>query len=153
LRHGLAPRAQAVALECMRGAHRQQRACYLYAFSGPGDVQELELSTSAPSLTALLAFLRNRRAPALESAGRTPRGAPRPERAQHALCPCPDGTLMLMPLRISLSGSSIGGSARVPERSPLRNWQGRGGAAARGICGCARMARGWVGAPGERARA
>ena len=46
----------------MRGAHRQQRACYLYAFSGPGDVQELELSTSAPSLTALLAFLRNRRA-------------------------------------------------------------------------------------------
>ena len=54
---------QAVALECMRGAHRQQRACYLYAFSGPGDVQELELTTSAPSLTQLLAFLRNRRAP------------------------------------------------------------------------------------------
>ena len=53
---------QAVALECMRGAHRQQRACYLYAFSGPGDVQELELTTSAPSLTQLLAFLRNRRA-------------------------------------------------------------------------------------------
>ena len=54
---------QAVALECMRGAHRQQRACYLYAFSGPGDVQELELTTSAPSLTQLLAFLRNRRVP------------------------------------------------------------------------------------------
>lgn len=35
--------AQAVALECMRGAHRQQRACYLYAFSGPRDVKELEL--------------------------------------------------------------------------------------------------------------
>jgi uncharacterized protein with von Willebrand factor type A (vWA) domain len=28
--------AKALALECMRGAHRQQRACYLYAFSGPG---------------------------------------------------------------------------------------------------------------------
>ncbi|KAK9838520.1 hypothetical protein WJX81_004867 [Elliptochloris bilobata] len=51
--------AKAVALECMRSAHRQQRACYLYAFSGPGDVQELELSTSAPSITQLLAFLRN----------------------------------------------------------------------------------------------
>ena len=62
--HGDAAMAlQAVALECMRGAHRQQRACYLYAFSGPGDVQELELTTSAPSLTQLLAFLRNRRAP------------------------------------------------------------------------------------------
>lgn len=24
--------AKAVALECMRGAHRQQRRCYLYAF-------------------------------------------------------------------------------------------------------------------------
>ena len=24
--------AKAVALECMRGAHRQQRQCYLYAF-------------------------------------------------------------------------------------------------------------------------
>jgi uncharacterized protein with von Willebrand factor type A (vWA) domain len=28
--------AKALALECMRGAHRQQRSCYLYAFSGPG---------------------------------------------------------------------------------------------------------------------
>lgn len=28
--------AKALALECMRGAHRQQRPCYLYAFSGPG---------------------------------------------------------------------------------------------------------------------
>ena len=32
---------QAVALECMRGAHRQERACYLYAFSGPRDVQAI----------------------------------------------------------------------------------------------------------------
>jgi len=88
LRHGLAPRAQAVALECMRGAHRQQRACYLYAFSGPGDVQELELSTSAPSLTALLAFLRNRRAHVAQSV--RPLGRRREEhRAMSARCmPC-----------------------------------------------------------------
>ena len=29
--------AKAVALECMRGAHRQQRKCYLYAFRWAGD--------------------------------------------------------------------------------------------------------------------
>ena len=28
--------AKALALECLRGAHRQSRPCYLYAFSGPG---------------------------------------------------------------------------------------------------------------------
>lgn len=28
--------AKAVALECMRGAHRQQRRCYLYAFRWAG---------------------------------------------------------------------------------------------------------------------
>ncbi|KAK9819714.1 hypothetical protein WJX72_001579 [[Myrmecia] bisecta] len=49
--------AKAVALECMRGAHRQQRACYLYAFSGPGDVNELELKVDASSLNELLDFL------------------------------------------------------------------------------------------------
>lgn len=48
---------QAVALECMRGAHRQQRGCHLYAFSGPKDVKELELKVDAPSLLELLAFL------------------------------------------------------------------------------------------------
>lgn len=31
--------AKALALECMRGAHRQQRKCYLFAFSGPGEVR------------------------------------------------------------------------------------------------------------------
>jgi hypothetical protein len=31
--------AKAVAVECMRGAHRQGRACFLYAFSGPGQVR------------------------------------------------------------------------------------------------------------------
>ena len=30
--------AKAVTLECMRSAHRQNRACYLYAFGGPSEV-------------------------------------------------------------------------------------------------------------------
>ena len=29
--------AKALALECLRGAHRQRRQCYLYAFSGPSE--------------------------------------------------------------------------------------------------------------------
>jgi hypothetical protein len=29
--------AKALALECLRGAHRQRRKCYLYAFSGPSE--------------------------------------------------------------------------------------------------------------------
>lgn len=49
--------AKALALECMRGAHRQQRACYLYAFSGPGEVKELQLSVDMQSLDKLLEFL------------------------------------------------------------------------------------------------
>lgn len=49
--------AKAVALECMRGAHRQQRRCYLYAFSGPGEVMELELGTDPASFKNLLVFL------------------------------------------------------------------------------------------------
>jgi hypothetical protein len=42
----------------MRQAHRQQRACYLYAFSGPKDVRELELKVDASSLLELLDFLK-----------------------------------------------------------------------------------------------
>lgn len=30
--------AKATALECMRSAHRHGRKCYLYAFSGPSQV-------------------------------------------------------------------------------------------------------------------
>ena len=48
---------QAVALECMRGAHKQGRACYLYAFSGPQQCQELALDHTPGSMTALLDFL------------------------------------------------------------------------------------------------
>jgi uncharacterized protein with von Willebrand factor type A (vWA) domain len=49
--------AKALALECLRGAHRQRRRCYLYAFSGPEQVQELELGVDAASLARLLDFL------------------------------------------------------------------------------------------------
>ena len=49
--------AKALALECMRGAARQGRKCYLYAFSGPGDVAELELGTDDASVRRLLKFL------------------------------------------------------------------------------------------------
>ena len=41
----------------MRGAHLQERACYLYAFSGPGDVRELELKVTLSSLSQLMDFL------------------------------------------------------------------------------------------------
>ena len=41
----------------MRGAHRQGRACYLYAFSGPGDVKGMELGTEPNALAKLLEFL------------------------------------------------------------------------------------------------
>ena len=35
--------AKAIVLEAMRVAHAEKRACYLYSFSGPTDVAELEL--------------------------------------------------------------------------------------------------------------
>lgn len=49
--------AKAVVLECLRGANRQQRLCYLYAFSGPQDVQELELGMDPHCMEELLRFL------------------------------------------------------------------------------------------------
>lgn len=49
--------AKSLTLECMRGAIRQQRRCLVYAFSGPGDVQELELGMGSDSITNLLNFL------------------------------------------------------------------------------------------------
>ncbi len=48
---------KAVTLECMRGAYRQKRQCFLYAFGGPGDVMELELTMQHGALEKLLAFL------------------------------------------------------------------------------------------------
>lgn len=49
--------AKALALETLRGAHRQRRQAYLYAFSGPMQVQELELKCDTVSLGPLLDFL------------------------------------------------------------------------------------------------
>eukprot|EP01025_Chloroclados_australasicus_P035095 TRINITY_DN3582_c1_g1_i7.p1 TRINITY_DN3582_c1_g1~~TRINITY_DN3582_c1_g1_i7.p1 ORF type:complete len:684 (-),score=104.20 TRINITY_DN3582_c1_g1_i7:184-2196(-) len=49
--------AKAITLECMRGAYRQKRQCYLYAFSGQQDIQELQLGSDFKSLERLLEFL------------------------------------------------------------------------------------------------
>ena len=49
--------AKAMVLECMRQSRSQQRACYLYSFSGPGDCQELELKLNATGMYGLLEFL------------------------------------------------------------------------------------------------
>ena len=40
--------AKCVVLQCIRTARANNRRCYLYAFSGPGQCEELELSSSAP---------------------------------------------------------------------------------------------------------
>ena len=44
----------------MRGAYRQKRQCFLYAFGGPGDVMELELNLKDGDVAVekLLSFLR-----------------------------------------------------------------------------------------------
>ncbi len=49
--------AKALTLEATRVAYQEKRACYLYAFSGPSDVAEHELSLSPKGLTQLMAFL------------------------------------------------------------------------------------------------
>lgn len=51
--------AKALVLECLRGAHRQQRSCYLYAFSSYSDVKEIELSIKTEAMIRLLDFLEN----------------------------------------------------------------------------------------------
>lgn len=50
---------KSVVLEGMRQAHREKRRCYLYAFSGQGQLQELELDLSPSGLRALLEFLKS----------------------------------------------------------------------------------------------
>lgn len=50
--------SKALVLESLRQAHRQKRRCYLYAFSGMGQLQELELDMSAQGLQRLLNFLK-----------------------------------------------------------------------------------------------
>lgn len=49
--------AKAITLEAMRIANAERRACYLYAFSGPKQVQEMELSIGKGGIFALLDFL------------------------------------------------------------------------------------------------
>lgn len=49
--------AKAIVLEAARVAAAQRRPCLLYAFSGPGDLCELELGPDADGLAALATFL------------------------------------------------------------------------------------------------
>ncbi len=56
--HGLPERvAKAVVLEAMRTAHAENRGCYLYAYSGPSQVIEHDLTLSAEGIGRLLDFL------------------------------------------------------------------------------------------------
>ncbi len=50
--------AKAVVLEALRTAHAEKRRCFLYAYSGPGQVLEHELSLTGEGIGRLLAFLR-----------------------------------------------------------------------------------------------
>lgn len=49
--------AKALVLEAVRVAHSELRSCYLYAFSGPGQVVEHELSLKSEGIEKLLGFL------------------------------------------------------------------------------------------------
>ena len=49
--------AKAIVLEAVRTAHAEQRRCFLYAYSGPGQVLEQELDLSPDGVGRLLSFL------------------------------------------------------------------------------------------------
>ncbi|GMH33678.1 hypothetical protein BSKO_01512 [Bryopsis sp. KO-2023] len=49
--------AKSLSLECMRAAKEQERGCYVFAFSGPQEVRELELNQDMKSVNNLLDFL------------------------------------------------------------------------------------------------
>jgi uncharacterized protein with von Willebrand factor type A (vWA) domain len=49
--------AKAVVLEAVRTAHAQQRACYLFAFSGPDEIVETELAVDCESIARLTEFM------------------------------------------------------------------------------------------------
>ncbi len=56
--HGLPERvAKALVLEALRTAHEEKRRCFLYAYSGPGQIVEHELDLSGEGIGRLLAFL------------------------------------------------------------------------------------------------
>ncbi|MCF8197771.1 MAG: VWA domain-containing protein [Sulfuritalea sp.] len=49
--------AKAVVLEAMRTAHAQQRSCHVFAFGGPEELLEMELSVDRAGITDLTRFL------------------------------------------------------------------------------------------------
>ena len=49
--------AKAVVLEAMRTAHAQKRDCHVFAFGGPDEILELELSLDAHGVESLAHFL------------------------------------------------------------------------------------------------
>ena len=49
--------AKAVVLEAMRTAHAQDRNCYVFAFGGPGEIVEMDLSLDAAGIEQLAQFL------------------------------------------------------------------------------------------------
>lgn len=51
--------AKALVLEAVRTAHMEKRRCYLYAYSGPGDVLEHELDLGPDGIGRLLMFLQH----------------------------------------------------------------------------------------------
>ena len=56
--HGLPEQvAKALVLEAVRTAHAERRRCYLYAYSGPGQVIEHDLDLSPEGVGRLLSFL------------------------------------------------------------------------------------------------
>jgi len=56
--HGLPEQvAKALVLEAVRTAHAENRRCFLFAYSGPGDLIEHELDISSEGLGRLLEFL------------------------------------------------------------------------------------------------
>jgi uncharacterized protein with von Willebrand factor type A (vWA) domain len=56
--HGLPEQvAKALVLESLRMAHAEKRRCFLYAYSGPGQVLEHELDLSSDGIGRLLQFL------------------------------------------------------------------------------------------------
>lgn len=56
--HGLPEQvAKALVLEALRTAHAEKRRCFLYAYSGPGQVMEHELDLSTDGMGRLLKFL------------------------------------------------------------------------------------------------
>lgn len=56
--HGLPEQvAKALVLEALRTAHAEKRRCFLYAYSGPGQVMEHELDLSTDGMGRLLQFL------------------------------------------------------------------------------------------------